>query len=240
MLDKQDKPDPLPDGPLPDGPVPDEQLVAYLDGELDAELARRIELQLAAAPELRRRLDSLSGVWTMLDELDRPQTDNEFTETTLEMVAIAAQDDGDGSDGDDGGGGSSRWRLRRVLMFSGVVSAAFLLGFVCVAIARPDGDRRLLDNMAVVERLDELRQIDDIEGYPATFHVRDFLDCVKTRSRPLANAEAACYSHIACHAANIAAFLGRKLAYDHRKNEFVGDEQANRLRSEALREPWRL
>ena len=34
--------------------------------------------------------------------------------------------------------------------------------------------------------------------------------------------------------------LDRKLEYDPKKNEFVGDEQANRLRSEALREPWRL
>ncbi len=79
-----------------------------------------------------------------------------------------------------------------------------------------------------------------IGGYPADFHVRDFLDCVKTRSQPRANADAACYSHITCHAANIALFLGRKVKYDPIKNEFIGDEEANRLRSEALREPWRL
>jgi predicted dehydrogenase len=84
------------------------------------------------------------------------------------------------------------------------------------------------------------RKVEEIGGYPATFHVRDFLDCVKTRSRPKANADAACYSHIACHAANIAIFLGRKLQYDPQKNEFIGDEQANRLRSEAMREPWRI
>jgi len=84
------------------------------------------------------------------------------------------------------------------------------------------------------------RKVAEIGGYPATFHVRDFLNCVKTRRQPLANAEAACYAHIACHAANIAVFLGRKLAYDPVKNEFIGDEQANRLRSEAIREPWRI
>ena len=84
------------------------------------------------------------------------------------------------------------------------------------------------------------RKVEEIGGYPATFHVRDFLNCVKTRSQPLANAEAACYSHIACHAANIAVFLDRKLQYDFKKNEFIDDEQANRLRSEALRAPWRL
>ncbi|HEV2970769.1 MAG TPA: Gfo/Idh/MocA family oxidoreductase [Pirellulales bacterium] len=84
------------------------------------------------------------------------------------------------------------------------------------------------------------RTVAEIGGYPATFHVRDFLDCVKSRSQPKANAEAACYSHITCHAANIALALGRKLTFDPRKHEFIGDEQANRLRSEALREPWRL
>jgi predicted dehydrogenase len=84
------------------------------------------------------------------------------------------------------------------------------------------------------------RKVAEIGGYPATFHVRDFLNCVRSRSQPAANAEVACHSHIACHAANIAIYLGRTLAFDPQKNEFVGDEQANRLRSEALREPWRL
>jgi hypothetical protein len=84
------------------------------------------------------------------------------------------------------------------------------------------------------------RTVEEIGGYPATFHVRDFLDCVKTRSQPKANADAACYAHIACHAANIAIALERTLEFDPQKHEFIGDEQANRLRSEALREPWRL
>ena len=84
------------------------------------------------------------------------------------------------------------------------------------------------------------RKVAEIGGYPATFHVRDFLNCVKSRGQPRVNAEVACQSHIACHAANIAIFLGRKLAYDPQKNEFLGDEQANRLRSEAIRDPWRV
>jgi hypothetical protein len=84
------------------------------------------------------------------------------------------------------------------------------------------------------------RKVAEIGGYPATYHVRDFLNCVKSRGKPLCNADVACWSHITCHAANIAIFLGRKIQYDVAKHEFVGDEQANRLRSEALREPWRL
>jgi len=79
-----------------------------------------------------------------------------------------------------------------------------------------------------------------IGGYPADFHVRNFLDCVKSRGEPRANARVACQSHIACHCANIALFLNRKVNYDPQKNEFIGDAEANRLRSEALREPWRI
>ncbi len=84
------------------------------------------------------------------------------------------------------------------------------------------------------------RKVAEIGGYPATFHVRDFLNCVKSRGEPRATAETACYAHIACHAANIAVYLDRELKYDPVKNEFIDDPQANRLRSEALREPWRI
>jgi len=79
-----------------------------------------------------------------------------------------------------------------------------------------------------------------IAGYPANFHIRNFLDCVKTRAQTRAHADAACYSHITCHAANIALFLNRKVKFDPVKHEFPGDAEANRLRSEALREPWRI
>ncbi len=71
-------------------------------------------------------------------------------------------------------------------------------------------------------------------------HVRDFLDCVRTRKQPKSNALAAAQAHIACHAAYIAFQLGRKLTFDPGRDRFVNDDQANRMRSRALREPWRL
>lgn len=70
-------------------------------------------------------------------------------------------------------------------------------------------------------------------------HVRNFLDCVKTRRPPAANADVSCQTHIACHAAYIAWQLNRTLKFDPEKNEFIGDEEANRMRSRAYREPWR-
>jgi hypothetical protein len=71
-------------------------------------------------------------------------------------------------------------------------------------------------------------------------HVREFLDCVRSRAKPAAHAEVARRSHVACHAAYISAQLGRRLAFDPKREEFVGDDEANRMRSRAAREPWRL
>ena len=84
------------------------------------------------------------------------------------------------------------------------------------------------------------RKVAEIGGYPANFHIREFLDCVKSRGTPRANADVACQTHIACHAANISLFLNRKIRFDPAKNEFLGDDEANRLRSEAVRDPWRV
>lgn len=84
------------------------------------------------------------------------------------------------------------------------------------------------------------REVVEIGGYPATFHVRDFLDCVKTRGLPKGNVVAAKNAHLACHAANVALLLNRPVKFDTKTNEFPEDKEANRLRSEALRAPWSL
>jgi predicted dehydrogenase len=77
-------------------------------------------------------------------------------------------------------------------------------------------------------------------GYPADNHVREFLDCVKSRRQPVSTAEAAHHSITACHVANICVRLGRPVKWDPIQEEFSGDEEANRLRSRPFRQPWRL
>lgn len=77
-------------------------------------------------------------------------------------------------------------------------------------------------------------------GISPKYHVRDFFNCVKTRGAPAANADIARKSHVACHAAYLAWLLKRKLTLDPAKEEFVGDDEANRMRSRAMREPWRV
>ncbi len=77
-------------------------------------------------------------------------------------------------------------------------------------------------------------------GYPADNHVREFLNCVKTRQQPASTADAAHHSITACHVANICVRLGRPVKWDPAKEKFIGDEEADRLRSRAYRQPWRL
>jgi predicted dehydrogenase len=74
---------------------------------------------------------------------------------------------------------------------------------------------------------------------PTAEHLRDFVNCIRSRTPPRANAEATCHTHVASHAAWIAAQLNRKVEWDPVKRMFINDEQANRMRSRAYREPWR-
>ena len=71
-------------------------------------------------------------------------------------------------------------------------------------------------------------------------HARNFVECVLTRKPTRANAEVVARSHIICHAAYIAWQLGRTLEFDPVKVEFKNDAEANRMRSRALRDPWRI
>jgi predicted dehydrogenase len=70
-------------------------------------------------------------------------------------------------------------------------------------------------------------------------HTRNFFDCMKSRKPTAANANVMRHSHIACHAAAIAWMLGRKVTFDPATESFVGDEDANRMRTWAKRESWR-
>ncbi|MDR1270459.1 MAG: Gfo/Idh/MocA family oxidoreductase [Planctomycetaceae bacterium] len=103
---------------------------------------------------------------------------------------------------------------------------------------------------------DALRKELKYFGMPGTSpdnHIREFLDCVKSRKKPASNADVAANAHIASHCAKIAWDLNPAqlsdseksftLKFDPVKEEFTGNgsevETANRLRSRAMRSPWR-
>jgi hypothetical protein len=77
-------------------------------------------------------------------------------------------------------------------------------------------------------------------GLDVSSHSRNFFDCIKSRAQTAANAKVMRHSHIACHAAALSWMLGRKLTIDPAREAFVNDDEANRMRSRAAREPWCL
>jgi hypothetical protein len=60
-------------------------------------------------------------------------------------------------------------------------------------------------------------------------HVRNFLDCVKSRKRPNADIEAAMHTNTVCRLGNIAYRVGRSLRWDAARQQIVGDAQASKL-----------
>jgi predicted dehydrogenase len=71
-------------------------------------------------------------------------------------------------------------------------------------------------------------------------HVRDFLDCIRSRRPTVANPEVMYQSMNICLAADICEQLKRSMKFDLLKAEFVDDAEANRLRSRAMRAPWQV
>lgn len=68
-----------------------------------------------------------------------------------------------------------------------------------------------------------------VAGLDVTAHARNFFDCMRSRTKPVANQDVMRRSHIACHAAAISWILGRKLVIDPKTEKFVGDPQADLL-----------
>lgn len=136
----------------------DELLVAYLDGELDAGAVRRVDDRLAAEPELRARLRQLEQPWRMLDELSTEPVAEDFTRTTLELVATAAVEDTEQREW----AARAQPSRRRWLAAGGLVGAA-AAGFLAVALLRPDPNRQLAEDLPVLEHLEAYRQAESVE-----------------------------------------------------------------------------
>jgi predicted dehydrogenase len=74
---------------------------------------------------------------------------------------------------------------------------------------------------------------------PATRgHMRNFLSCIGTRGRPVADIEEGHISTSSCILANLSMKLGRSLAWDSSAGKVTGDDEANRLLRRPYRAPW--
>jgi ferric-dicitrate binding protein FerR (iron transport regulator) len=110
----------------------EEQLVAYLDGELDVAESRRIEQLLATDPQVRQKLQALERTWELLDRLQ-----------SRALLPVR--------------------RRRHWLLAVGGAMVAALLGFLAVTLLRPQPNKRLLQDLPVLEHLEEYRQVESLK-----------------------------------------------------------------------------
>jgi predicted dehydrogenase len=74
---------------------------------------------------------------------------------------------------------------------------------------------------------------------PATRgHMRNFLSCIASRERPVADIEQGHISTASCILANLSMKLGRSLAWDPKAGQVIGDSEANALLRRPYRSPW--
>lgn len=71
-------------------------------------------------------------------------------------------------------------------------------------------------------------------------HHDNFFAAMRSRRRAISDVETGHRTATVCNLGQIAMVLGRKLRWDPAREEFVGDEMANRLRGRAMRAPWSL
>ncbi len=97
------------------------------------------------------------------------------------------------------------------------------------------------DNLAVEGTPGEKRDPKPVPAYKGHGGIYgDFIECVKTREKPFRDIELAINTAVVCHMGVIAYELKRTLKWDAAKQEFPGDEEANRYLDRARREPWQI
>ena len=82
----------------------------------------------------------------------------------------------------------------------------------------------------------------EMEFWPETApgHVRNFLDCVKSRQQPVLNVERGHYVSTVAHLGNIAFRTGQKINWDAQTERVIGSPRGDDLVRVQYRSPWKL
>jgi anti-sigma factor RsiW len=136
----------------------DEEIVAYLDGELDMETAAKVERRLADDPRYNARLNQLQRAWDMLDNLRRSEADDDFVNSTVAMVAVQAEE----------AARTQALKAVRRRNFTWLALAAALVlsmatAFLAIQQRLSRENRQLVRNLPLIERVDEYSNVDSFE-----------------------------------------------------------------------------
>ena len=67
----------------------------------------------------------------------------------------------------------------------------------------------------------------------------NWLDCMRSRKKPICDVEIGCRSVTVCHLGNLAYWNRRRLKWDPKAEKFLGDAEANTWLDRAKRGPWK-
>lgn len=80
----------------------------------------------------------------------------------------------------------------------------------------------------------------DTKLYVSNQHEKNFVDCIKNGQKTITPIEVAHRSTSVCLIGGIALKLGRKLQWDPKTEQFIKDDEANKMLSCPMRKPWSL
>jgi len=79
---------------------------------------------------------------------------------------------------------------------------------------------------------------DEVHLYRSTRHADNFLECIRTRKKPICDADIAHRAASALLLGGVVKQLNRPLKWDPQAERFINDDEANRMLSIAKRPPW--
>jgi len=80
----------------------------------------------------------------------------------------------------------------------------------------------------------------DVHLFQSPGHQRDWLNCIRSRKRPLCDVEIGARSVTVCHLGNIAYWTNRKLRWDPTSWRIIDDAEASKWLDRERRDPWQL
>ncbi|MBA4030131.1 MAG: hypothetical protein C0478_04445 [Planctomyces sp.] len=137
-----------------------ENLVAYLDGELEEESAQDVDSLLTHNETARHEVEVLARTWELLDLLPATKASSDFTEKTITNIRIDAQPK------------FTPWltlaqqKLRQAVPWvaSGIlVIAAAVVGFLATHEWVPDPSRKMLSELPLIEDYDQYVEVESIQ-----------------------------------------------------------------------------
>ena len=136
-----------------------ENLVAYLDGELDEVATQEIERTLAHSLEARHEVDMLTRTWELLDTLPKPKASEEFSKRTLSSINLEEL-----KQSSSGWFRPANWgrRFYPLCWVLGLIVVA-TSGFSVSRYGIPDESKQLVEELPLINKYNVYSDIVDLE-----------------------------------------------------------------------------